>query len=227
MSLRAARPSGEPSIASPIVPTALAAPWPARPSAEGSAGWTASSGSSASAIAASRTASRAASISLGPAAVEGGQRDVVAALGERLEVAQQRRDVLGVEHREAQRLVALEHEVGGDVAQAGELGADALRGREAVEVVLGRLLGQLAARGRGLARRRRAAARRARRRGGRQARPVARELAAGGVQLAQGAMLGGVEAGLAQRYRPGSHSGSSPALAARERMKSRSERRLR
>src|SRR4051812_20745917 len=61
----------------------------------------------------------------------------------------------------------------------------------------------------------------------REPRPVARELADGGVELAQRAVLGGVEAVLAQRNRPGSQSGSSPAFAARERMKSRSESRLR
>ena len=93
--------------------------------------------------------------------------------------------------------------------------------------MLGRLLGQLADEAAG------AHGAVAQRRGGRaaeavgEAAPVARELAAGRVELAQGAVLGGVEAGLAQRYRPGSHSGSAPALAARERMKSRSERRLR
>ena len=58
--------------------------------------------------------------------------------------------------------------------------------------------------------------------------PVARELAPGGVQLAQRAVLRAVHAHrVGQRYRPGSHSGSSPALVPRERMKSRSERRLR
>ena len=209
------------------MPTAVAAPWPARPSAEASAGRIASSGSSASATAASRTASRAVSISAAQRRWKAASATSVAAVGERGEVAQQRRDVLGVEHREAQRLVALEHDVARAVAQPGELRADALRGGEAVEVALGRLLRQLAAqpaRSHGAI---------AQRRGGRaaeapgQARPVRGQMAAGGVQLAQGAVLGGVEGRLAQRYRPGSHSGSSPALAPRERMKSRSERRLR
>ena len=132
--------------------------------------------------------------------------------------------MLGVEDREAQRLVALEQEVARAVAQPGELRADALRGGEAVEVALGGLLRQLAAEAAGS---HRAVAQRLGRRAAEapaQARPVRRQVAGGGVQLAQGAVLGGVEA---QRYRPGSHSGSSPALAPRERMKSRSERRLR
>ena len=133
--------------------------------------------------------------------------------------------MLGVEDGEAQRLVALEDHVAGAVAQPRQLRADALRRGEAVQIVLGGLVGQLAAqpaRSHGAV---------AQRRGGRaaeaprEARPVRRQLAGGGVQLAQRAVLGGVE--LAQRYRPGSHSGSSPALAPRERMKSRSERRLR
>ena len=136
--------------------------------------------------------------------------------------------MLGVEHREAQRLVALEHEVAGGVAQSGEAVADALGGREAVEAALGGLLGEVgdhAARDRGAV---------LQAGGGRaaealaEAPPVARQLAAGGVQLAQRAVLRAVHAGVvAQRYRPGSHSGSSPPLAPRERMKSRSESRLR
>ena len=227
MSLRAARPSGEPSIASPIVPTALAAPWPARPRADelgGADGVLGIVGERDRGVANRRVGRGDLA---GPAAVEGGQRDVAAALGERREVEQQRRDVLGVEHREPQRLVALEHQVAGEVAQAGQARADGLRGREAVEVALARLLGELADEAAG------PHGAVAQRHGGRaaeavgEATPVARELAAGRVQLAQGAMLRGIQAGLAQRYRPGSHNGSSPALAARERMKSRSESRLR
>ena len=106
--------------------------------------------------------------------------------------------------------------------------ADALGGGEAVEAALGGLLAELgdhAAGDRGAV---------LQRSGGRAAEavaeppPVARELAPGGVQLAQRAVLRAVHAGaVAQRYRPGSHSGSSPPLAPRERMKSRSESRLR
>ena len=75
-----------------------------------------------------------------PAAVEGGERVVAALVGQRGQVGEQRRDVLGVEHREAQRLVALEHEVAGRVAQPGEPVADALGGGEAVQAALGGLL---------------------------------------------------------------------------------------
>src|SRR3954466_13699710 len=45
--------------------------------------------------------------------------------GERARVAEQRRDVLEVEQRGAERLVALEHQIGGAV-QSGKVGADAL-----------------------------------------------------------------------------------------------------
>ncbi len=61
-------------------------------------------------------------------------------------------------------------------------------------------------------------------------RPVAAERARERVELPQTAVLGGEQPLIAHRYRPGSHSGSpSPAatFTARERMNSRSERRLR
>ena len=110
----------------------------------------------------------------------------------------------------------------------GEPVADALGGREAVEAALGGLLGELGDHAAGdggavleLLRGRAAEA-------VAEPPPVARELAPGGVQLAQRAVLRAVHAGaVGQRYRPGSHSGSSPALAPRERMNSRSESRLR
>jgi hypothetical protein len=156
--------------------------------------------------------------------VEGGERLVPAPVGERREVLEQRRDVLGVEHRDAQRLVALEHEVGGRVAQARQPRADGLRGGEAVEAALRGLLCQL---GDHRAGDRGAVLQRA---GGRLAEavteppPVAGELAPGGVQLAQRAVLRAVHA---HRYFPGSHRGSPPPLAPRARMKRRSERRFR
>ena len=179
-------------------------------------------------MAAARTASRASAISPSQRRWKAASAFVAALVGQRGQVGEQRRDVLGVEHREPQRLVALEHEVAGRVAQPGEPHAHALGGGEAVQAALGGLLrevGDHAASDRGAV---------LQERGGRAAEPLAEpppvvaELAPGGVQLAQRAVLRAVHAGaVAQRYRPGSHSGSSPALAPRERMKSRSESRLR
>ncbi len=124
-------------------------------------------------------------------------------------------------------------EVAGVVAQVREPAADALRRREAVQPVGAGAVLELAQQ---LARRGRAA-------GKRLARvvaeplgepvPVRGQLPRHRVQLPQRAVLGGEQAlggRLAHWLAPGSHSGSSPEparFAPRERMKSRSDSRLR
>ena len=124
-----------------------------------------------------------------PAAVEGGELLVAARGGEPAEVAEQRRDVLDVEHGGADRLVALQQEVGRVVARAREPAADALGGGEAVQAdrlgarvelaeQLARLGGATQQHGRGAA-------------AGAvgEPLPVAAELARSGVELAESAVL--------------------------------------
>jgi hypothetical protein len=169
-----------------------------------------------------------------PAPMPGGEHRVAAAVGERGEVGEQRRDVGDVEYSGAQRLVALEQQVAGQVARAGQSPADPLRGREAVQPVRGGAGGELAQQ---LARGARPAGQRVARRAAEPAgepRPVRGELARHRVELAQRAVLGREQAPVGWLAHdcpaPGCHSGSSPEtarLAPRERMNSRSESRLR
>ena len=75
---RAARPTGEASIASPALPTATATRCPARPSGPCSAGMTASAGSQPSSIAAAARVLLDRAHALLPAGVEGGELLVAA-----------------------------------------------------------------------------------------------------------------------------------------------------
>ena len=103
---------------------------------------TARSGSSASATAAAWMSSRSASSRASQPPKPGGERGVVALRRQRVQIGDEREHVLDVEHRAAQRLVALEEQVA-RAAQARGPDARAGRRRHAVQPVGGGALGQL------------------------------------------------------------------------------------
>ena len=128
-----------------------------------------------------------------PAGVERGERLVAARGRDAVQVAEQRRDVLRVEHRAACGLVALEQQVAGAVAQPRRAAAGAVRrgeGLQPARLRLGLELREQLARVGGAAAQDRA--RPALEAAGELV-PVAGEVAGGGVELAQSPMLGPVE----------------------------------